>query len=138
MRSERRAVLSRDLSLAGIMVVAGLFGGGVPAVRAVPVVATTIGVLIAIAAYAGEHDLVPGLFPEVATMTTFAVAILVGVAFVVLLSAPTDVVAAAGLTGGGIGYGLYRIIFGVIRPVPSYRLETGRDVDPGAPDSEEP
>jgi hypothetical protein len=99
-------------------------------------VAATIGILLAVSAYAGEHDLVRGLFPEVVTMATFVVAFLAGVGFIFLLSAPVDTVAAAALTGGGVGYGLYRTVFGVVRPVPSYRLERERDVDPEAPDEE--
>jgi hypothetical protein len=133
MKSEVKAVLRRDLTLAAIMLGTGLLGGGITAVPALPYVAATIGVLLALSAYAGEHDLVPGLYPEVVTMATFVLAFLAGVAFVFLLSSPVDVVAAAALTGGGVGYGLYRTVFGVIRPVPSYRLDAERGVDPEAP-----
>ena len=136
MKSDVKAVLRRDLTLAAIMLGTGLLGGGITAVPALPAVAATIGILLAVSAYAGEHDLVRGLFPEVVTMATFVVAFLAGVGFIFLLSAPVDTVAAAALTGGGVGYGLYRTVFGVVRPVPSYRLERERDVDPEAPDEE--
>jgi hypothetical protein len=136
MRSEVWAVLQRDLLLAAIMLGTGLLGGGVAAVRALPTVAGTIGLLLAVSAFAGEHDVVPGLFPEVATMVTFVVAVVAGVGFIRLLSAPVEVVAAAALTGGGSGYGLYRILFGVVWSVPSYRLETEQDVDAESPDGE--
>jgi len=120
------------------MIATGLVSGGTAALRAVPVVAVTLGVLIAVSVYLGEHDLVPGLFPEVASMSAFVLALVVGVAFIVLLSAPLNVVAASGLTGGGVGYALYRLGFGVLRPVPAYRLESERRDDEPGPDDELP
>jgi hypothetical protein len=127
MRSESRSVLKRDLPIALLMVGAGLFSGGVSAVRTVPVVGVAIAVLMAVSAAAGEHDLVPGLFPEVASMLAFVVVVVVGIGFIVLLPTPIDVTSAAALTGAGVGYAVYRLLFGVVFDVPEYRLERERD-----------
>jgi hypothetical protein len=75
----------------------------------------------------GEHDVVPGVFPEVATAGAFLGTIAVGIGFIQLLPVATSVVAAASLVGGGIGMAGYRIVFGLIRPVPAYRLTDGPD-----------
>jgi len=128
MRSEALSVLKSDLFLAAIMLGAGLFSGGSEAVRAVPVVGVTIAALIAVAVYLAEHDVVPGLYPEVATVAAFVVTVAVGVGFVFLLSVPARVVGAAALTGGGAGVVVYRLVFGFFFPVPAYRLE--KDEEP--------
>jgi len=130
MRSEDASVLKSDLFLAAIMLGTGLFSGGSEAVRAVPVVSVTIAACIAVAVYLAEHDVVPGVYPEVATVAAFLVTIAVGVAFVFALSASTAVVGAAALTGGGAGVAVYRLVFGVFLPVPAYRLE--KDEEPEA------
>jgi hypothetical protein len=134
MRSEALSVLKSDLFLATIMVGTGLFSGGVEAVRAVPVVAVTIAALIAVAVYLAEHDVVPGVYPEVATVAAFVVTVAVGVGFVLALSASAAVVGAAALSGGGFGVAAYRLVFGVFLPVPDYRLAK----DEGPEESIEP
>lgn len=123
MKSNTRSVLKQDLFIALIMVGTGLLSNGVEATRTSPLVSVTIGVLIIGAVYLAEHDVVPGLFPEVATIAAFLVVVAVGAAFVVIFSMPTDVVSAAALTGGGVGLVVYRTAFGLVRPVPGYRLE---------------
>ena len=128
MRSEGRDVLKSDLFLAAIMLGTGLFSGGDEAVRAVPAVGVTIAALIAVAVYLAEHDVVPGVYPEVATVAAFVVTAAVGLGFVFVLSAPTSVVGAAALTGGGAGVVVYRLVFGFFFPVPAYRLE--KDEEP--------
>ena len=68
-------------------------------------------------------------------MTAVVVVVAVGIGFVVLLTPPVRVVSAAALTGGGVGYALYRIVFGLVVPVPEYRLENEReDESPGPGD----
>ncbi|MDS0281957.1 hypothetical protein [Haloarcula onubensis] len=128
MRSEDVPVLKSDLFLAAIMLGTGLFSGGLEAVLAVPVVAGTIGALIAAAVSLAEHDVVPGVYPEVATVAAFLATVAVGAGFVFVLSAPTSVIGAAALTGGGVGVAVYRLVFGVLLPVPAYRLE--KDEEP--------
>jgi hypothetical protein len=128
MRSEDVPVLKSDLFLATIMLGTGLFSGGSEAIRTVPVVSVTIAALIAASVYVAEHDVVPGLYPEVASVAAFLVTVAVGVGFVLVLPAPTAVVSAAALTGGGAGVALYRLVFGVFLPVPAYRLE--KDEEP--------
>lgn len=127
MRSEDSQVLKSDLFLATIMLGTGLFSGGSEAVRAVPEVSVTIAALIAISVYLAEHDVVPGVYPEVATVATFLVTVAVGVGFALTLSASAAVVGAAALTGGGAGVAIYRLVFGVFLPVPAYRLEKGEE-----------
>jgi len=128
MRSEELSVLKSDLFLSTVMVGAGLFSDGAAAVQSQPLVAGTIAVLIAISIYLAKHDVFPGLYPEVATVAAFLVTVAVGVAFALLLSAPVAVVSAAGLMGGGIGVAVYRLVFGVLLPIPDYRLQ--KDEDP--------
>jgi len=128
MRSEDRSVLKSDLVLAAIMLGAGLFSDGVEAVQSQPLVTGAIAALIAASVYLAEHDVVPGVYPEVTTVAAFLVTVAVGVGFAVLLSAPVAVVSAAALTGGGVGVVLYRVVFGVVLPVPAYRLE--KDEEP--------
>ena len=128
MRSESVPVLRSDLFLAAIMLVTGLFSGGVAALRTVPVVGATVGALIAASLYLAEHDVVPGIYPEVASVAAFVATAAVAVGFVVVLSASTAVVGAAALTGGGVGVTVYRLVFGVVRPVPEYRLR--KDEEP--------
>jgi len=123
MRSERRAVLKSDLLLGGIMLGTGFLSGGVAAVQAVPIVTVTMSALVSLAVFVAEHDVVPGLYPEVATVAAFLVVIGVGAAFITLLPTPVDVVSAAALTSGGIGVVLYRVVFGVMLDVPTRRLE---------------
>ncbi|WP_277542702.1 hypothetical protein [Haloarcula laminariae] len=130
MRSEERSVLQSDLFLAAIMLGTGLFSGGSEAVRAVPVVGLTIAALIAVSVYLAEHDVVPGVYPEVATVAAFLVTVGVGVGFVLTLPASAAVVGAAALSGGGAGVAVYRLVFGVFLPVPAYRL--AKDEDPEA------
>jgi len=127
MRSEELSVLKSDLFLSTIMVGAGLLSEGVAAVRAVPAVAATIGALTAGTVYLAEHDVVPGVYPEVATVAAFLLTLGVGVGFALGLSQTVAVVSAAGLTGGGVGIALYRFVFGVLWPVPTYRLEKGSE-----------
>jgi len=127
MRSEALSVLKSDLFLAALMLGTGLFSGGSEAVRAAPLVTATIAVLIAVAVFLAEHDVVPGVYPEVATVAAFLVTVAVGVAFAVLLATPVAAVSAAGLTGGGLGVAAYRLLFGVVLPVPDYRLEKGEE-----------
>ena len=122
MRSEDIEVLKSDLFLAAIMLGTGLFSGGSEAVRAVPGVGVTIGALVAVSVYLAEHDVVPGVYPEVATVVAFLVTVAVGVGFVLSLSASAAVVGAAALSGGGAGVVVYRLVFGVVLPVPAYRL----------------
>lgn len=128
MRSEALSVLKSDLFLAAIMLGTGLFGGGSEAVRGVPAVGVAIAALTATSVYLAEHDVVPGVYPEVASVATFLVTVAVGVAFVFALSAPTAVVSAAALTGGGAGVVVYRLVYGFFFPVPAYRLE--KDEEP--------
>ncbi len=128
MRSEDIEVLKSDLFLAAIMLGTGLFSGGSEAVRAVPEVGVTIGALVAVSVYLAEHDVVPGVYPEVATVVAFLVTVAVGVGFVLSLSASAAVVGAAGLSGGGAGVVVYRLVFGVFLPVPAYRL--AKDEEP--------
>ena len=127
MRSEDVSVLKSDLFLATIMLGTGLFSGGVEAVWAVPFVAPVIAALIAVAVYLAEHDVVPGIYPEVATVAAFIFTVAVGAGFVLALSASAAVVGAAALTGGGVGVTVYRLVFGVFLPVPAYRLEKDRE-----------
>jgi len=128
MRSEDVPVLKSDLFLAAIMLGTGLFSGGSEAVRAVPVVGVTIAALIAASMYLAEHDVVPGVYPEVATVAGFVVTAAIGVGFAFVLPASAAVVGAAALSGGGAGITCYRLVFGVFLPVPAYRLE--RDEEP--------
>ena len=128
MRSEALSVLKSDLFLASIMLGTGLFGGGGEAVRAVPVVGVAVAALTATSVYLAEHDAVPGVYPEVASVATFLVTVAVGVAFVFILSVPTAVVSAAALSGGGAGVVGYRLVYGFFFPVPAYRLE--KDEEP--------
>ena len=128
MRSEALSVLKSDLFLASIMLGTGLFSGGDEAVRAVPAVGVTVAALISVSVYLAEHDVVPGVYPEVASVAMFLVTVAVGVAFVFVLSAPTAVVSAAALTGGGAGVVVYRLVYGFFLPVPAYRLE--KDEEP--------
>ncbi|WP_262179745.1 hypothetical protein [Haloarcula laminariae] len=130
MRSEERSVLQSDLFLAAIMLGTGLFSGGSEAVRAVPVVGLTTAAFIAVSVYLAEHDVVPGVYPEVATVAAFLVTVGVGVGFVLTLPASAAVVGAAALSGGGAGVAVYRLVFGVFLPVPAYRL--AKDEDPEA------
>jgi len=123
MKSERFAVLKSDLVLAAIMFGTGVISGGIEALQAVPLVAVTMSVHVAISLYIAEHDSIPGVYPEVATLASFLIVIAVGVAFVFVLSDPLDIVTAAALTAGGIGIVGYRTIFGLLLPVPTYRLE---------------
>src|SRR6056297_1985694 len=112
MRSEGRSVLKSDLFLAAIMLGTGLFSGGSEAIRTVPVVSVTIAALIAVSVYLAEHDVVPGVYPEVATVAAFLVTIAVGAGFVLALPASAAVVGAAALSGGGVGIVRYRLVFG--------------------------
>jgi len=128
MRSEALPVLKSDLFLATLMLGTGLFSGGREAVQAVPVVAPVIGALIAASVYLAEHDVVPGVYPEVATVAAFVVTLAVGAGFVFVLPASAAVVGAAALTGGGAGVAVYRLVFGFFLPVPAYRLE--KDEEP--------
>ena len=128
MRSEDVPVLKSDLFLAAIMLGTGLFSGGSEAVRSVPVVGVTIAALIATSMYLAEHDVVPEVYPEVATVAAFLVTVAVGVGFVLTLSATAAVVGAAALAGGGAGIACYRLVFGVFLPVPAYRL--AKDEEP--------
>jgi hypothetical protein len=128
MRSEDISVLKSDLFLAAIMLGTGLVSGGSEALLTVPAVGVTVAALIAISVYLAEHDVVPGVYPEVASVAAFLVTVAVGVGFVVALSATTAVVSAAALTGGGLGVTLYRLVYGVVLPVPAYRLE--KDAEP--------
>jgi len=130
MRSEDRSVLKSDLFLAAVMLGTGLFSGGTEAVRAVPVVGATIAALIACSVYLAEHDVVPGVYPEVATVAAFLVTLAVGAGFVFVLPASAAVVGAAALAGGGAGVAVYRLVFGVFLPVPEYRLQ--KDEEPEA------
>jgi hypothetical protein len=127
MKSETRSVLKSDLFLATVMLGTGLFSGGSEAVRAAPVVMPIIAALIAVSMYLAEHDVVPGLYPEVATVAAFITTVAVGAGLIVALPAEAAVVAAAGLTGGGFGVIIYRLIFGVFLPVPEYRLQKGEE-----------
>ena len=86
-------------------------------------VGVTIAALIAASVYLAEHDVVPGVYPEVATVAAFILTVAVGVGFVLTLSASAAVVGAAALAGGGAGLTCYRLVFGVVLPVPAYRLE---------------
>ena len=70
--------MKSGLFLATIMLGTGLFSGGSGAVRAVPAVGVTIAALIAASVYLAEHDIVPGVYPEVATVATFLVTVGVG------------------------------------------------------------
>jgi hypothetical protein len=121
--SDELSVLKSDLLIAGIMLGTGLYSDGVGATQSLPAVAVSIGGLLAVAVFLAEHDVVPGLFPEVATVAALLVAVAVGVGFVVVVGYPERPVAAAALTGGGLGVLLYRTLFGLVRPVPAYRLE---------------
>jgi hypothetical protein len=121
--SAELSVLKSDLLIAGIMLGTGLYSDGVGAVQSLPVVAGTIGALLAAAVFLAEHDVVPGLYPEVATVAALLVTVAVGVAFALVVGQPRALVAAAALTGGGLGVLLYRTAFGLVRPVPAYRLQ---------------
>jgi len=128
MRSEELSVLKSDLFLAALMLGTGLFSDGVAAVQTVPVVAVVIGSLLAGAVYLAEHDVVPGLYPEVATLVAFLVTVAVGAGLAVALPAPLAVTGAAALVGGGVGVAVYRLLFGVVLSVPAYRL--AKDEEP--------
>jgi len=128
MRSEALPVLKSDLFLAAIMVGTGLVSDGLGAVRTVPTVAVIVGTLLAGSVYLAEHDVVPGLYPEVVTLVAFLVTVAVGTGLALVLSAPLAVTGAAALVGGGIGVASYRLVFGVVLPVPAYRLQ--QDDDP--------
>ncbi len=121
--SAELSVLKSDLLIAGIMLGTGLYSEGIGAIQSLPLVVVAIGLLLGVAVFLAEHDVVPGLFPEVATVAALLVAVAVGVGFVVVVGNPTDLVAAAALTGGGLGVLLYRTVFGLVRPVPAYRLK---------------
>jgi len=123
MRSETLSVLKTDLSVALIMIATGLLSDGAGAVQRAPVVAATMLVGIAAVVYIAEHDVVPGLYPEVATIAAFLALAAVGVGFVYLLPLTPDIAGAAALTGGGIGLICYRTLFGLVLAVPAYRLE---------------
>jgi predicted membrane-bound mannosyltransferase len=123
MRSEDLPVLKTDLSVALIMIATGLLSDGVGAVRTAPLVAVAMFVGIAAVVYVAEHDVVPGVYPEVATIAAFLVVAAVGVGFVSLLGRSANVVGAAALTGGGVGLLCYRTLFGLVLAVPAYRLE---------------
>ena len=128
MRSEELSVLRSDLFLASIMIGTGLFSDGLAAVQTVPVVAAVVAGLLAGAVYLAEHDVVPGLYPEVATLVAFLVTVAVGAGLAVALPAPLAVTGAAALVGGGVGVAVYRLLFGVVLSVPAYRL--AKDEEP--------
>ena len=128
MRSEELSVLKSDLFLAAIMIGTGLVSDGLAAVQTVPVVAAVVGSLLAGAVYLAEHDVVPGLYPEVATLVAFLLTVAVGAGLAVVLSAPLAVTGAAALVGGGVGVAVYRLLFGVVLSVPAYRL--AKDEEP--------
>ena len=128
MRSEELSVLRSDLFLAALMLGTGLFSDGLAAVQTVPVVAAVVGGLLAGAVYLAEHDVVPGLYPEVATLVAFLITVAAGAGLAVVLSAPLAVTGAAALVGGGVGVAVYRLLFGVVLSVPAYRL--AKDEEP--------
>lgn len=117
------SVLKSDLLITAIMLGTGVYSGGAEAVQSLSAVAVTVGLLLSVTVFLAEHDVVPGLFPEVATIVSLLVAAAVGAGFIFVVGHPTDLVAAAALTGGGVGVLLYRTVFGLVRPVPAYRLE---------------
>jgi len=123
MKSEFSPVLKTDLSVALIMLATGLLSDGVEAVRTAPLVTAVMLVGVVVVVYIAEHDVVPGLYPEVATIAAFLVVVAVGAGFVYLLPLTPAIVGAAALIGGGIGLLLYRTLFGLVLSVPAYRLE---------------
>lgn len=123
MESETRSVLTADLFGGVIAVAMGVFVGGPTAMLVTPLVGVVMAAVTATALYIVEHDSVPGLYPEVTALASMVVLVCVGGAFVLLLDAPTDIVMATALAGGGVGLLVYRTVFGVVLPVPTYRLE---------------
>ena len=123
MKSEFSPVLKTDLSVALIMLATGLLSDGVEAVRTAPLVTAVMLVGVVVVVYIAEHDVFPGLYPEVATIAAFLVVVAVGAGFVYLLPLTPAIVGAAALIGGGIGLLLYRTLFGLVLSVPAYRLE---------------
>ena len=123
MKSEFSPVLKTDLSVALIMLATGLLSDGVEAVRTAPLVTAVMLVGVVVVVYIAEHDVVPGLYPEVTTIAAFLVVVAVGAGFVYLLPLTPAIVGAAALIGGGIGLLLYRTLFGLVLSVPAYRLE---------------
>ncbi|MBX0322798.1 hypothetical protein EGH21_07115 [Halomicroarcula sp. F13] len=126
MTDESRAVLKNDL-LVGLAVLAvAFFSDGVAAVTAVPAVTVAMAGLLAVALYVVEHDAVPGLFPEVVALASLVLLVSVAAGMAVLLPHPVAVVATAALVGFGVGLVGYRTVYGLLRPVPQYRLDRQR------------
>lgn len=121
----RRSVLKSELPLGGVLTGLGLVEAGT-ALADVAAVAAVVCLATAGAFSVTEHDLVPGLFPEVVALVSLCAVAGLVVGFVVFLPAPTSLVLSAALVGFGVGIVGYRTVFGLLRPLPSWRLERAR------------
>ena len=124
---ERRA-LAVDFTLAGIALLGGGTIGGVPRsldgllIAAIPALAF-VGVLAVT-----EHTNVLALVNETrpVSLVVASVSFLALGAILVLGPTVVDAPAATLLWGVGLGLGSYRIVYGVIRPIPAKRCEQAR------------
>lgn len=120
----RRRVVRSDGLGAGVAILVGWLEGR-EALLAVELLAVAALFCVATAGvlYAIEHDRFPGLFPEVAAAAALVGLVALGAGLALALPQAPLLVAAAVLVGFGVGLLAYRVVFGLVRPVPRGRLE---------------
>jgi hypothetical protein len=121
----RKSVLKAELPLGAVLIGLGAVEAG-SALADVAAVAAMVCLATAAAFYVTEHDLVPGLFPEVVAIVSLLAVAGVVAGAVAFFPAPMPLVLSAALVGFGVGMVGYRTVFGLLRPLPPWRLERAR------------
>lgn len=119
-------VLRTDLAIGIGGAVLGYAEAGSALFDVLPVV-VVVALVTAGAVAAIEHDAVPGVYPEVATLAAFIVLAASVLGLVRLSAAAMPVVLAGALSGFGVGILGNRVVYGVVFAVPAYRLARVRD-----------
>jgi hypothetical protein len=114
-------VLRTDLAVGIGGAVLGYAEAGTALFDVLPVV-VGFGLLTGVAVAVVEHDVVPGVYPEVAALASFVVLVGAVAGLVMLSGASMSVVLAAVLSGFGVGVIGNRVLYGIVFDVPAYRL----------------
>ncbi|NLV13425.1 hypothetical protein [Haloarcula argentinensis] len=125
-REATQEVIRTDLAIGIGGAVLGYAEAGTALVGVLPVV-VGFSLLTGITVAVVEHDVVPGVYPEVAALAAFIVLSGVVAGLMMLSEASVTLVLAAVLSGFGVGVIGNRLLYGIVFDVPAYRLSRVRE-----------
>lgn len=117
----RRTVLKTDLFFPALVAATGVVEAW-PDLRATASTVAVVWLLTVTGLYAVEHDVVPGLFPEVTALLVLVLIVAATAGLIVVSPQSLRLVGAGALLGFGLAVVSYRTVFGLVLPVPEYRL----------------